>query len=105
MRLSVIQQLLFVIFLSVVALAQSPIPSVAMNLEQQGRFAEAAQVWRRITQENPRDAAAFASFRDKKSSLKLLPPTRKHWLWIRSYLELNSTWAWPNSRKAVSCLQ
>lgn len=33
----------------------------AMALEQQGRFAEAAESWRAVTEHNPRDAAAFAS--------------------------------------------
>src|SRR3954470_19678794 len=62
MNLSAIQQLLIVIFLAVGALAsESPTPSVAMNLEQQGKFADAAEVWRQITKEDPTDAGAFAS--------------------------------------------
>lgn len=33
----------------------------ARALDQQGRYAEAAPVWRAVTEHNPRDAAAFAS--------------------------------------------
>ncbi len=41
--------------------AQTPGPAEARALEQQGKLAEAAQVWRSITQRNPSSAAAFAS--------------------------------------------
>src|SRR5690349_8116573 len=41
--------------------AQSPTPSQAQALEQQGKLADAEQAWRQIAQSNPQDAAAFAS--------------------------------------------
>jgi tetratricopeptide (TPR) repeat protein len=41
--------------------SQSPNPSEALALEQQGKLAQAEKVWRRITEANPHDAAAFAS--------------------------------------------
>jgi tetratricopeptide (TPR) repeat protein len=40
---------------------QKSSPAKALALEQQGRLAEAAQVWRAVTQRDPKDAAAFAS--------------------------------------------
>ena len=45
------------------ARAQTSVPSssAAIALEQQGKLAEAAQVWQAMTERNPRDAAAFAS--------------------------------------------
>jgi tetratricopeptide (TPR) repeat protein len=43
------------------ARAQASSPAQAIALEQQGKLAEAAQVWRAVTQRNPKDAAAFAS--------------------------------------------
>jgi tetratricopeptide (TPR) repeat protein len=43
------------------AAAQTAGPSAATNFEQQGKYAEAAEVWRYLTTQNPRDAAAFAS--------------------------------------------
>ena len=36
-------------------------PAEAQTLEQQGRLPEAAEAWRAITQQNPKDAGAFAS--------------------------------------------
>src|SRR5271166_6050803 len=44
-----------------IAAAQAPNPADAVALEQQGRLAEAARVWQAVTQQNPNDAAAFAS--------------------------------------------
>jgi tetratricopeptide (TPR) repeat protein len=44
-----------------IVMAQSATPAEAQALEQQGRLAEAAQVWRTITKQNPKDAGAFAS--------------------------------------------
>ena len=41
--------------------AQASTPSDALALEQQGRLAEAARVWRAVILKNPHDAAAFAS--------------------------------------------
>jgi tetratricopeptide (TPR) repeat protein len=40
---------------------QTVTPSDAIALEQQGRTAEAAQAWRAVTAQYPRDAGAFAS--------------------------------------------
>src|SRR6516225_8448246 len=40
---------------------QSASPSEAMALEQQGKLAEAAEVWIAVTEHTPNDAAAFAS--------------------------------------------
>jgi tetratricopeptide (TPR) repeat protein len=55
--------LVLVVLLPGLACAQSSVPSssAAIALEQQGKLAEAAQVWRAMTERNPRDAAAFAS--------------------------------------------
>ena len=41
--------------------AQTPTPSDAQALEQSGKLAEAAEVWRGVVAKNPRDAAAWAS--------------------------------------------
>jgi tetratricopeptide (TPR) repeat protein len=43
------------------AYGQTPKPSDAIALEQQGRLAEAEKVWTQIVKQSPRDAAAFAS--------------------------------------------
>src|SRR5689334_14682223 len=50
-----------VLVLSAAAYAQGASPTEAIALEQQGRWAEAVQVWQSVTEKNPRDAAAFAS--------------------------------------------
>src|SRR5260370_26135853 len=44
-----------------VAGGQTPTPSQALALEQQGKLPEAAQAWQAITRQSPQDAAAFAS--------------------------------------------
>lgn len=41
--------------------AQAPTPSLALALEQQGNWEQAAQVWRAVAKQNPGDAGAFAS--------------------------------------------
>jgi tetratricopeptide (TPR) repeat protein len=41
--------------------AQTASASEALSLQQQGKWAEAAQAWRAVTQQNPNDAGAFAS--------------------------------------------
>ena len=41
--------------------AQLTSPSAAIALQQQGRWADAAQVWEKVVKNNPRDASAFAS--------------------------------------------
>jgi tetratricopeptide (TPR) repeat protein len=41
--------------------AQAASPADAMALEQQGKLAEAAQVWQAVIQQNPDDAGAYAS--------------------------------------------
>jgi Flp pilus assembly protein TadD len=43
------------------AKAQGPDPDSAITLERQGKLSEADKVWRAIVQQNPSDAAAFAS--------------------------------------------
>src|SRR5712672_3877063 len=40
---------------------QAPSPGQAQALEQQGNLADAEQAWRKITEANPKAAAAFAS--------------------------------------------
>jgi tetratricopeptide (TPR) repeat protein len=50
-----------VLCVAVYAASQTVTPSDAIALEQQGRTEEAAQAWRAVTQQNPRDAGAFAS--------------------------------------------
>src|SRR5205807_10389613 len=52
--------LLWPIFVNVMA-PQASGPSDAAALEQQGKFFEAAEIWRAVTEHNPHDAAAFAS--------------------------------------------
>lgn len=49
--------------LALAAHAAQPAPgaSQAIALEQQGRYADAAEAWRALTQHDPKDAAAFAS--------------------------------------------
>src|SRR6266550_2720236 len=41
--------------------AQAPSPSEALTLEQKGDLEHAARVWQAVTEQNPRDAGAFAS--------------------------------------------
>jgi tetratricopeptide (TPR) repeat protein len=53
--------LLLPILAVVTVAAQMLSPSDALALEQQGKFAEAADAWRAIAQHNPNDAGAFAS--------------------------------------------
>src|ERR1700733_6550152 len=43
------------------AKAQTPDPESAVALERQGKLSDAERVWRAIVQQNPSDAAAFAS--------------------------------------------
>src|SRR5215469_9140557 len=52
---------LLLTFLVPIAPAFAQTPADAIALEQQGKFAEAARVWRSVTKSDPRDAAAFAS--------------------------------------------
>src|SRR5579864_8605248 len=49
------------LLLPALALAQAPRPSDASALEQQQKWAEAAQVWKGVTQRSPNDAAGFAA--------------------------------------------
>jgi tetratricopeptide (TPR) repeat protein len=49
------------LFSTVLATAQTSTPSEAQALEQQGKLPEAEKAWRKVTQANPQDAAAFAS--------------------------------------------
>jgi Flp pilus assembly protein TadD len=58
---TVVVLLLSILFLPVCASAQASTPADAIALEQQGKLAEAAQVWQAVVQKNPNDAAAFAS--------------------------------------------
>jgi tetratricopeptide (TPR) repeat protein len=51
----------FVLFSTVPVNAQTPTPSDALALEQQGKLTEAEEAWRLVAQQNPQDAAAFAS--------------------------------------------
>src|SRR5437763_688673 len=44
------------------ALAQVPSAADALALEQQQKWGEAAEVWKPLTERNPKDAAASASF-------------------------------------------
>src|SRR5579859_7403815 len=55
------QLIIAAILLPILAFAQSPSPSDAMALEQQQKWAEAAQAWKGVTASNPNDAAAFAA--------------------------------------------
>jgi tetratricopeptide (TPR) repeat protein len=48
-------------FFAALLSAQTPNPSEAQALERDGKFAEAATVWRAITQRDPQNAAAWAS--------------------------------------------
>src|SRR5260221_636312 len=56
-----INTIVLILILPVLTAAQTANPADAIALEQQGKLAEAAQVWRAVTLHNPRDAAAFAS--------------------------------------------
>src|SRR5690242_10597926 len=53
--------LLLNIFGAVTAAAQATSASEALALDQQGKFADAAEAWRAVTEQNPKDAGAFAS--------------------------------------------
>lgn len=50
-----------VLLLSTSVVAQMSEPSDALALEQQGKLAEAADVWRSVIRQNPNDAEALAS--------------------------------------------
>jgi len=56
-----ITQIAAVVLLLALARGQTPNPSAAIALEEQGKLAEAAQAWSAVTRQNPRDAGAFAS--------------------------------------------
>jgi tetratricopeptide (TPR) repeat protein len=56
-----IQFAIVVLFLPMVSIAQSADPSDAVALERQGKLPEAERSWRLIVEQNPGDAAAFAS--------------------------------------------
>jgi len=43
------------------AIAQSSGPDAAQRAEREGKFAEAAEIWRVVAKANPRDSIAFAS--------------------------------------------
>lgn len=66
---------LLVLLLPTSALSQTahPTPGQAQALEQQGRLAEAAQIWRQVVAANPRDAAALASLGVDLSRLQKYP--------------------------------
>jgi tetratricopeptide (TPR) repeat protein len=51
----------FLLMLGTIAAAQSSGPEQAISLEKEGKWAEAEQVWRSVVQQDPNDAAAFAS--------------------------------------------
>jgi len=53
--------LLATLLFSSLADAQAATPSEAVALEQQGKLAEATEVWGAVVAKNPRDAGAFAS--------------------------------------------
>src|SRR2546423_9477248 len=61
MKNSMLQLGVVALFLPSFAPAQAPTPANAVALEQQGKLAEAAQVWQAVTRHDPHDAAAFAS--------------------------------------------
>ena len=50
-----------VVVLASWAASQNYTAADAQAFEQQGKFAEAARAWESVTQQNPRDARAFAS--------------------------------------------
>src|ERR1700684_4211531 len=50
-----------VLFLPPGASGQSSNPADAIALEQRGKLAEAAEIWRAVVRKNPNDAAANAS--------------------------------------------
>ena len=45
---------------SLCVIANAQVAERALALEQRGKFGEAAEAWRAVTQRNPQDAAAFA---------------------------------------------
>jgi len=53
---------IFALGLSNIAGAQSVTPAQAQALDEQGKLEEATKAWRTITEQDPTDAAAFASF-------------------------------------------
>src|SRR5579863_10416159 len=53
--------LAIILILPALANAQTYRPADAIALEQLGRIAEAAEAWRSVTEQDPNDAAAFAS--------------------------------------------
>src|SRR6266478_3103576 len=62
-----------VLVFSAYAFAQAPGPSEAQALERNGKLAEAATVWRNVTQRDPRNAAAWASLGLVLSRLQQYP--------------------------------
>jgi tetratricopeptide (TPR) repeat protein len=61
MKLLLLRSAAWAILLAACASGQTARPADALALEQQGRMAEAAQAWRDVIKQNPRDAGAFAS--------------------------------------------
>ena len=60
-KLAAVALFLPISFLPIGLSAQASRPSDALALEQQGKLAEAAEVWRTVIQKDPDDAAAVAS--------------------------------------------
>src|SRR5215475_4968648 len=58
---SLISLLLVALLLPATLLAQGHTPSDALALEQQQKWAEAADVWKAVTTRNPNDAQAYAA--------------------------------------------
>lgn len=58
---SSIVKIAFILIAAGQLVAQPATPSDAIAFEQQGKFAEATLVWRKVTAQNPNDAGAFAS--------------------------------------------
>jgi len=58
---------------SVCVRSQAGSPSDAIALEREGKYAEAARVWREIIKSRPKDAGAFASLGIDLSKEKKYP--------------------------------
>lgn len=61
MKLGIYRALVIFLLFAAIAWAQSPMAKQAASYEQQGRWAEAAQAWRDVIRQNPKDALAFAN--------------------------------------------
>lgn len=61
MKLKIYRTFAALLLFTAIVWGQSPLAKQALSYEQQGRWEEAAQAWRDVIRQNPKDAIAFAN--------------------------------------------